>query len=613
MDRDSTVVDHCRYLMGHTNVVSCVQFFPSGDYLVSSSFDNFIKVWEVSTGRCVRTLRGHSSAVKCLALSMASPVLVSGSYDRTLKVWDVKTSEVLATYAFHDDKIQAAAIVEGGQRVVAAGDDKALKGVDLTTGQLVLNMTDHTNSVKSLSWSESRNLLVSASADNTVKVWDLTSQQCIKTFIGHRNWINSVAWGEGDDFLASGSGDHTVKIWSMTAGALCHTIEGHDRFVSAVEWAPEKGLLLTGSYDSTIKLWKAGTWGLANTFDAHTSEVTCIKWNSHRQQFVSSSSDRSIKVWDTVCPTPSRQIEGGRQTCGPITWLNDTKLAVALRGSQLGIFDVSTGKFEQVYTRHTDNITCLAYHQATGCLAVGCGDGVGLFLEVVEFNIVTKRTLHTKCILALSFNAEGDMLASLGQDNKVKILNLSTSLDKSYSYTCEVSSLIWVESSLVVLAKGVIEILNLDLVSVRSTQADNIDFVSVEYCPSIRKLAVGDRSGTLQLINYDSLSEAMVLHGHTNYIGSLIWVESENCLVSGSDDKTVRLWDCSTGACIFVYEGHNFPVRGMAYQAKKSLLAVSLELLTLWELSWSKLKGFLWVVRSWKLPKMLMREVARFI
>ena len=44
---------------GHDHNVSSVSFLPTGDYIVSSSRDKTIKMWEVQTGFCVRTYTGH--------------------------------------------------------------------------------------------------------------------------------------------------------------------------------------------------------------------------------------------------------------------------------------------------------------------------------------------------------------------------------------------------------------------------------------------------------------------------------------------------------------------------------------------------------------------------
>ena len=38
---------------------------PDGRHVVSGSYDNTLKVWDVATGKCVATLKGHSDCVRC--------------------------------------------------------------------------------------------------------------------------------------------------------------------------------------------------------------------------------------------------------------------------------------------------------------------------------------------------------------------------------------------------------------------------------------------------------------------------------------------------------------------------------------------------------------------
>ena len=53
--------------------------------MVSASWDNTIRVWDIQAARCNETLIGHTDGVKCLAAQ--GERIISGSYDRTVRVW----------------------------------------------------------------------------------------------------------------------------------------------------------------------------------------------------------------------------------------------------------------------------------------------------------------------------------------------------------------------------------------------------------------------------------------------------------------------------------------------------------------------------------------------
>ncbi len=75
-------------LKGHTGGVRSVAFSPDGQRVVSSSDDQALKVWDVTSGQETLALRGHTEWVTSVAFSPDGLRIVSGSADRTVRVWD---------------------------------------------------------------------------------------------------------------------------------------------------------------------------------------------------------------------------------------------------------------------------------------------------------------------------------------------------------------------------------------------------------------------------------------------------------------------------------------------------------------------------------------------
>jgi WD40 repeat protein len=56
-----------------------------------------IYLQEFHTGKCLRILEGHTNWIYAVAFSTDSQTLASGSHDETIKLWDVKTGKSLKT------------------------------------------------------------------------------------------------------------------------------------------------------------------------------------------------------------------------------------------------------------------------------------------------------------------------------------------------------------------------------------------------------------------------------------------------------------------------------------------------------------------------------------
>ncbi|MEE1203610.1 MAG: hypothetical protein UHN59_04835, partial [Bacteroidales bacterium] len=55
------------------------------------------------------------------------------------------------------------------------------------------------------------------------------------------------------------------------------------------------------------------------------------------------------------------------------------------------------------------------------------------------------------------------------------------------------------------------------------------------------------------------------LEGHSEYVYSVAYSPDGTKIISGSKDKTIKIWDANTGECLKTLEGHSDDVRSVAF------------------------------------------------
>ena len=80
---------------------------PDGTRLASGGFSGRVRIWQVSTGRPVRSLWGQQGYIRALSWSPDGKLLASGGWDGTVQVWDVSSGRKLASYEGHFRPVSA--------------------------------------------------------------------------------------------------------------------------------------------------------------------------------------------------------------------------------------------------------------------------------------------------------------------------------------------------------------------------------------------------------------------------------------------------------------------------------------------------------------------------
>lgn len=111
---------------GQDKGVNYVDYYPLPDkpYLITSSDDLTIKVWDYQTKSCVATLEGHMSNVSYAVFHPTLPIIISGSEDGTIKVWNSSTYKVEKTLNLGLERSWCIAVHPTGKKnYIASGFD----------------------------------------------------------------------------------------------------------------------------------------------------------------------------------------------------------------------------------------------------------------------------------------------------------------------------------------------------------------------------------------------------------------------------------------------------------------------------------------------------------
>jgi WD40 repeat protein len=225
-----------------------------GGILASGSGDKTVKLWNVSTGKVIKTLWGHEAVVRSIAFSSDGQILASASEDRTIKLWDVNTGKTLKTLQGHQAEIWSIAFSPDSQILASASFDQTVKLWDVYTGECIQTLNGHQSWVWSIAFSPDNNTIISTSADQTIRIWNLNTGECQKIWRDDRGHSPLVVFSKDGQIIASCSQDH-IRLWKISTGKCLKTLHGHTALINSIAFSPDGCTLVSSSEDETIKLW----------------------------------------------------------------------------------------------------------------------------------------------------------------------------------------------------------------------------------------------------------------------------------------------------------------------------------------------------------------------
>jgi WD40 repeat protein len=510
----------------HNDIVASVAVAALADrpVVVSGSRDQTVRIWDPAVGLEVRTpLTGHRGPVTAVAAATVdgTPIVVSGSRDRTVRLWNLASGRLTAVLAGHRDAVTALAIatVDGRQVCVSGSEDETLRLWDLALGQQVGSpLREGNGRIASIAVGivDGRSLAVVGSGNSTVQVWDLET------------------------------GSRTGPPLAVRAPHATPTQTGpHDGQPTPVAIAiiGNRPIALAGTPENTVAQWDLRTGESAGPdLIGHESVVTDVAPLPDAEPVVvTGSRDLTVRLWSL---TTGRQI--GDPLPGhtnPVTTLAPlTGTPVLITGAEdktVRAWDIGSGEQGSAPHPATPEPLDAVVTSAVGDTVVMItGDRAGA---------VVSRDL-----------ANGDRPAVIIRHDR-PVTALATTVLKGRPVVLSGSADRTVRAADVATGEPVGRVCGGHLVRLTAIAATVVDD---------RLIAVAcDYSTRPRLWDMESGHQINELVGHDSIVTSVAITRmgSRQVVVTGSADKTVRVWDLADGTLVTApLKGHRGHVQALA-------------------------------------------------
>jgi len=514
-----------------TDNVNGVAFSPADALLSAGCADGTIKIWDATSGRELRTLKDRGGIIS-LAFLMDQRTLVSSSAEGTV-LWDVASGRELHRYADGGP----IAVSPDGQILATGSPHRTVKLWDVVSGRELRTLSS-SDAVSSVQFSPDGKILASGGYDHTVKLWDVASGRALRTVSGHSNMVYSVAFAPDGHILASGSTDG-IKLWDVASGLELRTI-GADSIVWSVAFSPQGGIVASPAHVDAVSLWDVASGGEVRTLSGHSQSVHTVAFAPDGHIFAANHLSGPITLWD---PANGRELRSfGDGQFDSFAFSPDGSTIASGSGGtkkKTKLWDPATG-------REVRTFDGLSYGNWTGAFSPnGRIVAVGSFLldhKIGLWDASSGRELRTlagqsESVTTVAFSHDGRTLASNGDASTIKLWDVASGR------------------------------------ALRTLSANCVSVESLAFSPDGRTLAFGCLNNDVQLWDASTGREIKILTGHEASVRSVAFSPDGRVLASGSDDDTIKVWDVANGDLLRTLQGHLASVTSIAFSPDSVVLA----------------------------------------
>lgn len=249
------------YFLAHKKYLTCMQWSKSDKFLLTSSADKSIKLWEPFEGKCIKTFLIHTDIVTCVRW-LSEETFVSGSIDKKMIICTIG-NRVVCSETFTrirrvlvSNALNCIVIIPSSLNDVILYDHKNYREINR------ISELDPIISANLSKNDDGQYLITNVSkVSASINLYDLSSFQLINKYYGHtqEQYVIECSFsGKNDEYIVCGSEDACIYIWHRSNSIAIHVISGHTGSINSCVLGFYKDIpfIISVSDDYTIRVWE---------------------------------------------------------------------------------------------------------------------------------------------------------------------------------------------------------------------------------------------------------------------------------------------------------------------------------------------------------------------
>jgi WD40 repeat protein len=216
-------------LTGFADRVVALNYSSDGRYLATGggapTEDGEVKLFEAASGKPVVDLKSpHSDTVLGVSFSPDNMKLATCGADKFVKVWEVPSGKFLKSFEGHTHHVLDVGWKPDGKLLASAGADNNVKVWDYEKGEQARTINAHQKQVTRLAFVGKTPTFLTASGDATAKLWNVDNGGTQKMFAGATDFLFAVAASPDGKVVVTGGEEGVVRIYNGDSAALVKAV-----------------------------------------------------------------------------------------------------------------------------------------------------------------------------------------------------------------------------------------------------------------------------------------------------------------------------------------------------------------------------------------------------